>query len=570
MPPPGSERPTEPIPPVAAEPTRRIPSQTPSGARSATPPPSPAPRRAEGVELVGEYEGSGFKNPRFVVRRPDGSVLQVTDLVYLVLEEMDGAATVEDIAGRVSERYGRRVSAGNVASLIDGPIRRDGLLQGAPTRASERPDPLLGLRLRVTLVPEPVVNFLAGMLRPFFWPPVMVGALAGLVALDVWLFGSHGIAPSIRSMLMEPHIMLLVYGLMILSVGWHELGHATACRYGGARPGRIGFGIYIVWPAFYTDVTDIYRLGKWGRVRTDVGGMYFNVLFALGVAAVYAATSFEPLLILILIQHLLVLFQLMPFLRMDGYHVISDITGVPDLFARIRPTLASLAPWRETPREVSELKPWARAVVTVWVVLAIPLLLYLFSMMILAAPRMIATASDSLGRHWDTMTAALRTGDSLRAAADGFRSVMLVLPATGMTVTLLRAGRRVVAGAFDVTAGRPIARALAVVVGALAVAGGAFVLWPNGDYRPIGPNERWTAGEGLHALAEAGSGKTTLGREPDDSIEPGVGDPGEDEEPDPEDTVAGPSESPSPYESIEEPSPTPSESVVSETPTETP
>ena len=38
---------------------------------------------------------------------------------------------------------------------------------------------------------------------------------------------------------------------------------------------------------------DAYRLGKRGRLRTDLGGMYFNAIFALIVGAVYAATSFE-------------------------------------------------------------------------------------------------------------------------------------------------------------------------------------------------------------------------------------------------------------------------------------
>ena len=38
----------------------------------------------------------------------------------------------------------------------------------------------------------------------------------------------------------------------------------------------MGTGLYLVWPAFYTDVTDSYRLGRAGRLRTDLGGLYFN------------------------------------------------------------------------------------------------------------------------------------------------------------------------------------------------------------------------------------------------------------------------------------------------------
>ena len=36
--------------------------------------------------------------------------------------------------------------------------------------------------------------------------------------------------------------------------------------------------------------------------------------------------------------------QLLPFVRLDGYYILSDLTGVPDLFARIKPTLLGVLP----------------------------------------------------------------------------------------------------------------------------------------------------------------------------------------------------------------------------------
>jgi putative peptide zinc metalloprotease protein len=65
----------------------------------------------------------------------------------------------------------------------------------------------------------------------------------------------------------------------------------------------MGVGLYIIWPVFYTDVTDAYRLGRWGRLRTDLGGIHFNAVFALVTGAVYAATGFEALLLIVLIQN---------------------------------------------------------------------------------------------------------------------------------------------------------------------------------------------------------------------------------------------------------------------------
>jgi putative peptide zinc metalloprotease protein len=53
----------------------------------------------------------------------------------------------------------------------------------------------------------------------------------------------------------------------------------------------MGAGIYLAFPAFYTDVTDAYRLSKGGRLRTDLGGVYFNALFMLATAPAFFATA---------------------------------------------------------------------------------------------------------------------------------------------------------------------------------------------------------------------------------------------------------------------------------------
>src|SRR4029079_7840378 len=132
-----------------------------------------------------------------------------------------------------------------------------------------------------------VVNAVTVLFRPLFWPPVVIAVLGGFFALDAWLFFVHGVAQSLRQTLYDPAFILVLLGLVVLSAAFHECGHATACRYGGARPGGMGAGVYIVYPAFYTDVTDAYRLDKKGRLRTDLGGVYFNTIFILITAGAY-------------------------------------------------------------------------------------------------------------------------------------------------------------------------------------------------------------------------------------------------------------------------------------------
>lgn len=445
------------------------------------------------MELAGEFEGSGFKKTPYLVRRPDGQVIQLTELLYLIAEQADGQKDEEAISSAVSDRYGKTVSADNVRFLVEKKIRPLGIFEepDGTTPRAPKADPLLALKLKKVLVSEKGVRVLARFFRPLFWPPVMVAVLAGFVALDIWYFGVHGVAQSIRTTLHQPAVMLLLYGLLVLSVMWHEIGHATACARGGGKPGVIGFGIYIVWPAFYCDVTDAYRLGKAARIRTDVGGVYFNIIFSLGIGGVYFLTGYEPLLALLLIQHLLMIYQFMPFLRLDGYYVISDLTGIPDLFSRIKPTLLSLIPGRKADEKASEMKLWVRGVVTAWVLLTVPFLIYAFATMAFTAPRVIATAHGSLLRHWEEVSSALGRGRAAKAAAGSLQMGMLALPVAGMGVTFSRVGLRLGKGGIKFAKQRPGMASAVAGVSALTIGILALRL-PPPEYRPITPQDRGT------------------------------------------------------------------------------
>ena len=407
------------------------------------------------------------------------------------------------------------MSADNIRELVESKLRPLGVLAGADGSSPEvqKLDPMLALRLRTAVVPPSAVNAIASVFRPLFLPPVVVAVLGGLVALDVWLFFFHGVAQSLRQTLYDPVLLLMMLGLVILSAAFHECGHATACKYGGATPGAMGAGIYIVFPAFYTDVTDAYRLGKAGRLRTDLGGVYFNTIFILATAGAYALTGFEPLLLMIPLQHLEIIHQFLPFIRLDGYYIVSDLTGVPDMFARIRPTLASLIPGKRTSDRVKELKPWVRGVVTAYVFTVVPLLLFLFGMMVINAPRIFSTAYDAFFVQYHKVRHDFSGGSAFAGSFGILQMLILLLPAAGLIVTFARAALRVGQGVWKKTEGRDAARAGSVLAAAALLAGIAFMWWPNGDYKPIQPGEKGTIQGALAQFAAVPTGRASLTRE---------------------------------------------------------
>lgn len=402
------------------------------------------PRLLEGTELIGQVAGSGLREPPYLVRRCDGQVVQLSRLLYAIASSMDGRS-LSEIAERVQAELQVGITAEQVAYVAEARLAPLGIIRfrDGTTAPLKRLDPMLALRFRVGIVPERWVNALARLLRGLFLPPLIMAALVSLVACDVWLGAEHGIGSGLRTVIHHPALGLAIFGSVVLSLAFHECGHAAACRYGGARPGRIGVGLYLVWPVFYTDVTDSYRLSKAGRLRTDLGGVYFNVLFALGAAGAYLLTSYEPLLIIVVSQQMLLLDQFVPWVRLDGYHIVSDLIGVSDLFARIKPVMASLRPGRPADRRVTELKRWARAAVTVWVLATVTALGTLFLTIIVYAPGFLSRAWQSLILQFDELTHGLRLANLVDVLTGTVGLVMLLLPAAGITLSYVLICRRI-------------------------------------------------------------------------------------------------------------------------------
>lgn len=400
-----------------------------------------APRLAQGTELLGPYLGTGLREVPYLVRTGSGHVVQLTGVLYRLASEIDGHRGRAELAARLSVLLGRPVSAANVGYLVTHKLEPLGIVAGAtPASAAPSHRAVLPFRLRRAVVPERAVSALAGRMRVLFTPPVVIITLAALVGFDIWLAVRHGVAAGVHQVLIDPLAFLLVTSLLVLSGGFHELGHAAGCRYGGAKPGRLGVGFYLAWPVFYSDVTDSYRLGRAGRLRTDLGGVYFNAVAAVVAAGAYLVTGYEALTAFVLVQQIQIAQQFMPFVRLDGYYVVADLAGVPDPFARLRPVLASLVPSRPVPRQAAELRPGARAVIAAWALLAIPLLglnLWLlvvhapvfFEVIRLVAPRLAAEAFVAFSQL-----------ELITAFSTGVRTLMLLVPLLGLAALGVRLG----------------------------------------------------------------------------------------------------------------------------------
>ncbi len=467
--------------------------------------------RASGVELLGEIPGSGYRHPPALVRRGDGQVITLTPLLQQVLRAVDGRRTLTEVAAEVGVASGRLVRAEDVAQLVNASLRPLGLLLRADGTEPElrRSDPLLALKFRRVVTDPAVTRRLTAPFAVLFSRLVVAPVVLAFGGIAGWVLFSQGLAAATAQAFGNPALFLAVVVLTVLSAGFHEFGHAAAARYGGSTPGAMGFGFYLFWPAFYTDVTDSYRLGRAGRVRTDLGGLYFNALVVLAVFAVWWLTGWHAVLLIVATQILQMIRQLLPLLRFDGYHVLADLTGVPDLYSRIGPVMTGLLPGRWHQPEATALKPWARAVVVGWILLVVPLMAGALLLMVLALPRVLATAWAGISRQAGLLGTAFGDGDVLGVMARALSVVVLVIPILGLAYVLARLVRSAGTGVWRRTEGRPVRRGLALLLAAALVGGLGWAWWPAGNrYQPV---RAWEGGTVLDAVPAANSSRLEVG-----------------------------------------------------------
>jgi putative peptide zinc metalloprotease protein len=398
------------------------------------------PRLAEGVRLLGAYDSQGLTKPKFIAQRPDGQVVLLSQLLYITASNLDGS-TLDLVATHVSEQSERELNAIEVAYLAETKLAPLGLVAMSATEpavSAPKAAPILSMAGKAFMPPK-AVRAVSWVLRPLFWWPVVVVGLITCVLCDVWAFKTQPVLNSLVLMLLHPQYLLGGFVLLAFATLFHEFGHATACRYAGGKPGAIGAGVYLMFPAFYTDVTDSYRLSRRARLRVDLGGVYFNTLWIIGAAIAYRFRAYPPLLIILAFSNLTIIQQLLPVVRFDGYWVLSDLVGVPDLFSRIKPAVKSMVKLQRP----TDLTMKAAIIVSAWVAVIIPTLLFSTYLMIKRMPGTARQSYHTFLHYNGTLTTAFRTHQWTSVALAVLMMGFLLLPAIGISIMLMRTGRSV-------------------------------------------------------------------------------------------------------------------------------
>jgi len=346
----------------------------------------------------------------------------------------------------------------------------------------------------VKVIGPRVIEPVTRVLQYLFAPPIVVAVVIAAAAAHFWLYRERGLLAAFIDALYTPGVLLILLGVVLASAFFHEFGHASALRYGGGHARKMGAGFYAVFPVFFTDVTDSYRLGRWARVRTGLGGVYFHLIFALAVMAFALATGNEFLLIAVLLINLEIVHQFIPFLRLDGYWILTDLTGVPDFMSQAGPFVRRLLSGRvKGGTKLPALKPWAKGVFIAYIALTIPVLVFLLFVLIKRLPGIVTVAWDAILTNVQIVNDSAADGDFLALATSLTQILILLLPLLGLAYLLYMLMWRPLRAAWRQPA--PARRLAGVLAMSVVIAGVAFFWAPRMPFAAETPPAGVTAYE---------------------------------------------------------------------------
>jgi len=186
---------------------------------------------------------------------------------------------------------------------------------------------------KVTLLNSDIVNRISKRLCFLFHPTAMLTVISLFLGLLILFFWQ---ATNVLKWEGSFSDFLWISFFYYSSIIFHEFGHSSALKYHGIRPAEIGFGQYLYFPALYTNVSGAWSLNPRKRMLVDFGGIYFQMIYLIPVLLGYLLYDWTSVKYIIVWMLFFFVFNLNPFLKFDGYWMVSDYTSIPNLMKKSR------------------------------------------------------------------------------------------------------------------------------------------------------------------------------------------------------------------------------------------
>ncbi|KPJ92438.1 MAG: hypothetical protein AMJ55_09760 [Gammaproteobacteria bacterium SG8_15] len=280
----------------------------------------------------------------FVVKDPvNNTFFQFKEYEYFITQQLDGNTPLEQIKRAFEERFEADIDTDTLNGFIES-LRIRRLLADGSTSASPAINSRIigqGLTWRFHLYnPDNKLEFLHQYARFAFTTAFLRTAIALFVTGIILFLTNFEWIQHETSQLISTGMMPLFLLVLFIIVTCHEFSHGLACKHFGGKVREMGFLLLYFIPAFYCNVSDSWLFEKKRhRIIVTFAGVYFE-LFIWSLAIITwrltepgTAPSILSLLIM-MATGIRTLFNLTPFIKLDGYYILSDLLEIHNLRGR--------------------------------------------------------------------------------------------------------------------------------------------------------------------------------------------------------------------------------------------
>ena len=274
-------------------------------------------------------EISPFDKVHFLIRNlSNGKYLRVSSNIAQALEMTDGKKCLGIIYDKIE---GKEISIGELYDIYANFLSEYGIILNGKKSIKQKQDSHSYLTFKRTLFKSETVNKISKLLSHLYHPFSFGCVMVTFILAVVFVFFQ---IPDFVTYSMIQNFDTANFLILILAffVGlFHEIGHSSALSYFKGYPKEIGIGLYLIFPIFYSSITDSWKVERKNRIIINFGGIYFEIIL-ISIGLLFFLITKKIILILLCILNLVViLYNLNPLIRTDGYWILSDATNTPNL-----------------------------------------------------------------------------------------------------------------------------------------------------------------------------------------------------------------------------------------------
>ncbi len=270
---------------------------------------------------------------------------------YRVLQLADGTRSLSQIVSECNRKFSPRFVAAESIVQFYASVRAKNLLDAKGIALANPCPPQPSYRWYCNPLairfpgfsPEPVLNLLAPVARRLLTLSAgLVAALLVIAAAALVIVHWSRLVKELATVTTDvttTGVTALVIVLAFTKLV-HELAHANVCRWFGGEVREMGVMVLLGIPCLYCDVSDAWLFRhRYERILVSAAGVIAELVLASLATFIWLSTSASSmhslaLIVMVVCSVSTVLVNANPLLRYDGYYVLSDLVGIPNLAQR--------------------------------------------------------------------------------------------------------------------------------------------------------------------------------------------------------------------------------------------